>query len=143
MKHRWRTWYHCWENRNEIVVPPNQLPEHPSNVFKNPRACSLNHKRKIHLNFHLLHYQIQFPLLMLSSYLLMDILLYSIFPRTWSFMSLLLFSTQLRVLNWFWGRCLLHLEFSHIIYNHLSFPHVGQQPLFNNYFIYVPFSIFY
>ena len=39
------------------------------------------------------------PCPMLASCLLMDILLYSILPRTWSFMSLLLFSTQLGVMT--------------------------------------------
>ena len=71
---------------------------------------------------------------MLSSLFLMDILSYNIFSRTWSFMSLLLFSTQLGVVTWFWGRCLLHLEFSLSSFNHLSFPLVGQQTLFHQLF---------
>ena len=77
------------------VVPPNQLLDKPSYLLQNPQACSLNHKRKIHLMHHLLHYQIQSPsnaILLLANG---HTKLYSILPRTWSFMSLLLFSTQL------------------------------------------------
>ena len=51
---------------------------------------------------HLLHYDIQYPSNAILL-LLIEILIYNIFPRTWSFMSLLLFSTQLRVVTWFLG----------------------------------------
>ena len=94
--------HQCWERKSGDVVPPNQLPEKPSYLLHNPWACLLNHKRKT-LMCHLLHFKyVQSPsndILLL----LMDILIYSIFPMTWSCMSLLLFSTQLGFETWFLG----------------------------------------
>ena len=35
------------EKKSVEVVPPNQLLQQPNYLLQNPRACSLNHKRKI------------------------------------------------------------------------------------------------
>ena len=55
----------------------------------------------------------QFPIHRQPPTYLMDILLYSIFPRTQLFMSLLLFSTPQGIFTKFWGRCLVHHLTSH------------------------------
>ena len=67
----------------------------PDHVEWTTRAKSFNGPS---LAFH----RCQFPS-NASLLLLMGILIYNIFPRTWSFMSLLLFSTQLGVVTWFLG----------------------------------------
>ena len=84
-----------WEKRSRNVVPPYQshrttktLTSKPPSMLAEPKERTLNA-----------------PCLALFAnnntksnailLLLMDILIYSIFPRTWSFMILLLFGTQL------------------------------------------------
>ena len=122
--------HHCLEKINGIVVPPNQLLEHPNHLLQNPRYCSLNHKSKIHLMRHLLHYQIQSPsnasLLLANGH---TIIYY--FSKDLVIYEPLVLNTQQRVVTSFGGRCLMHLEFSLSSYNHLSFPLVSEQTLFN------------
>ena len=88
-------------------VPPNRLPDQPNYLLQNPRSCSLNHKRKISQFATSFIIQMLIPIQFQptsSLLLLMDILLNNIFPRTWSFMSLLLFSNSTRSAHlMFWG----------------------------------------
>ena len=85
-KQKWRSCY-----SQPTPKEAKLLALEPSNLFAEP-------EEKNDSMCHLLHSQIQ------SSsnarlLLLMDILIYSIFPKTWSFMILLLFSTQLGVVT--------------------------------------------
>ena len=89
-----------WNSHSSQPTPraAKSLALEPSSLFVEP-------EEKNPLMHHLLHYQIQSPSNVILL-LLMDILLYSIFPSTWSFMILLLFSTQLGVLTYFLGMML-------------------------------------
>ena len=77
-------------------------------LLQKPQACLLKHSEKLWSMCHLFASIDYFPIHREPLAYSMDILFFSIFPRTWSFMTLLLFNAPQGVLTCFWGRCLLH-----------------------------------
>ena len=81
-KQKWRSCFSQPTPRAAKLLAPEPLILSVEPQEKNISMCYLLHFTDVNPR----------PILAL---LLMDILIYSIFPRTWSFMSLVLFSTQL------------------------------------------------
>ena len=114
-----------------------------SYLLQNPRACLLKHKGKFQSMHHLFAPIDYFPINREPLAYLMDMLFYSILPRIWSFISLLLLRTPQGVLTWFLGRCLLHHLSPHsAAFAICYFPLWVRKHYFNSYFGYVSSEYF-
>ena len=110
-----------------------------------PYSLFVEPKEKNILIHHLLHYTNVNPPSNCSLLLLTYILLNDVFPRTWSFMSLLLFNNSTRSANLIFGDDASCISSSHsMVSATCHFPLVGQRTLFQQLFPLVfSFSNFY